>query len=146
MTMLATKPPGRHRPQEHQTTKRVAVLQIGLAILAALVLLGLAYFLHLGDHSRPVSLPSPLSSVTAVTPVTVSPSTPSASIEPTVAQTTPTAPVTSPYTVRPGDNLTVIAAHFNVPLQTFYAENMATVGADWNLIHPGQVLQVVTTP
>lgn len=151
--MLATKPPGRHRPQERHTTKRVVVLQMGLAIIAALVLLGLAYFLHI-DRAHPSALASaqPSASVTLPAPpvptassasYTATPS-PSPSLVPTVAL--PTHALTQSYTVSPGDNLTVIAAHFGVPLQTFYAENMTTVGANWNLIHPGQVLQVVTTP
>lgn len=63
--------------------------------------------------------------------------------------TTAPAPVIRPtavptvYTVKPGDDLTVIAAWFHIrSLQAFYRANLATVGPDWNLIRPGQRLRL----
>jgi hypothetical protein len=51
------------------------------------------------------------------------------------------------YTVKPGDNLTVIAAWFNQHgYQPVYDWNKTTIGADPNLIGPGQVLIVAVQP
>lgn len=47
------------------------------------------------------------------------------------------------YTVKPGDNLSAIAAHFRLPnWQTLYNANRAVVGGNPNLIHPGQRLLI----
>jgi glycosyl transferase family 2/LysM domain-containing protein len=56
-----------------------------------------------------------------------------------------TAPVTVPtYTVRAGDNLSVIAMRHRYPggWQRLYAHNRTTVGRDPDLIHPDQVLRL----
>jgi hypothetical protein len=56
-----------------------------------------------------------------------------------------TAPVTvGSYTVRAGDNLSVIAMRHRYPggWQRLYAHNRTTVGRDPDLIHPGQVLRL----
>ena len=66
----------------------------------------------------------------------------------TTTTTTTTTPVRSighgSYTVRPGDNLSEIAAAAHLPggWPALYAENKGTVGADPNLILPGQHLTV----
>jgi hypothetical protein len=60
-------------------------------------------------------------------------------------QRTWTAPVTvRTYTVRAGDNLSVIAMRHRYPgdWQRLYAHNRTTVGPDPDLIHPGQVLRL----
>jgi LysM repeat protein len=60
-------------------------------------------------------------------------------------QGTPSAPVTvGTYTVRAGDNLSVIAMRQRYPggWQRLYAHNRTTVGQDPDLIHPGQVLRL----
>ncbi|GHF64094.1 peptidoglycan-binding protein LysM [Streptomyces mashuensis] len=48
------------------------------------------------------------------------------------------------YTVRPGDNLSVIAEQHSVSggWQTLYQKNQKVVGSDPDLIHPGQHLEV----
>jgi hypothetical protein len=56
-----------------------------------------------------------------------------------------TAPVTvRTYTVRAGDNLSVVAMRHRYPggWQRLYAHNRPTVGRDPDLIHPGQVLRL----
>ena len=58
---------------------------------------------------------------------------------------TSTVPVTvRTYTVRAGDNLSSIAMRHRYPggWQRLYAHNRRTVGADPDLIHPGQVLRL----
>jgi LysM repeat protein len=60
-------------------------------------------------------------------------------------QRTPSAPATvRTYTVRAGDNLSVIAMRHRYPggWQRLYAHNRPTVGQDPDLIHPGQVLRL----
>ena len=60
-------------------------------------------------------------------------------------QRTWTAPVTvRTYTVRAGDNLSVVAMRHRYPggWQRLYAHNRTTVGQDPDLIHPGQVLRL----
>ncbi|MGD9484045.1 transglycosylase family protein [Streptomyces sp. TRM70308] len=46
------------------------------------------------------------------------------------------------YTVRPGDTLSGIAAAYGMSWQELYAQNESVVGADPNLIFPGQQLTV----
>jgi resuscitation-promoting factor RpfA len=58
----------------------------------------------------------------------------------TPAQTAPASGNT--YTVKSGDTLSTIAAANGVSWQHLYAENESTIGADANLIFPGQVLSV----
>lgn len=60
---------------------------------------------------------------------------------PPVAKPKP-APVSHTYSVKPGDNLSKIAAslHISGGWQTLYAKNKATIGKNPNLIHPGQKL------
>ncbi|MCW2960061.1 MAG: peptidoglycan-binding protein [Thermoleophilia bacterium] len=53
----------------------------------------------------------------------------------------PAAPETQ-YTVRPGDNLSVIARRYGLTWQQLYAANRAAVGANPNLIHPGLQLRI----
>ncbi|MET9290561.1 transglycosylase family protein [Streptomyces sp. NPDC003077] len=54
----------------------------------------------------------------------------------------PEAPVADDYTVRPGDNLSVIAEHKEVPggWPALYKANERVIGDDPDLIHPGQRL------
>jgi Glycosyltransferase like family 2/LysM domain len=62
-------------------------------------------------------------------------------------QRTWAAPVTvRTYTVRAGDNLSVIAMRHRYPggWQRLYAHNRTTVGRDPDLIHPGQVLRLTS--
>ncbi|MFI1969753.1 transglycosylase family protein [Streptomyces cinnamoneus] len=53
-------------------------------------------------------------------------------------------PAAGDYTVRPGDNLSVIAEEHSVAggWQTIYQKNEKAVGSDPNLIHPGQRLDI----
>lgn len=47
------------------------------------------------------------------------------------------------YTVKPGDNLSVIASRFHLPnWQSLYNANRSVVGGNPNLIHPGQRLLI----
>ncbi|MFJ9775108.1 transglycosylase family protein [Kitasatospora sp. NPDC101157] len=46
------------------------------------------------------------------------------------------------YTVRSGDTLSGIAAKFGVDTDSLYGKNVRTIGADPNLIFPGQTLTV----
>lgn len=46
------------------------------------------------------------------------------------------------YSVRSGDTLSAIGARYGVPWQWIYNANRATIGANPNLIHPGQVLTI----
>jgi LysM repeat protein len=55
----------------------------------------------------------------------------------------PTRPPRRTYTVRPGDTLSGIAAHFGIAdWRTLYQANKGVVGPDPNLILPGQVLTI----
>lgn len=59
----------------------------------------------------------------------------------------PAQPKEVSYTVKAGDNLTVIAAWFNQHgYQPVYAWNRTVIGADPNLIFPGQVIVVAVEP
>lgn len=44
------------------------------------------------------------------------------------------------YVVKPGDNLSKIAAKYKISTQKLYDKNRGTVGANKNLIYPGQKL------
>lgn len=152
MTLIATRPPGRHREPAPRTTKVETLRQIALACCAALLILLLTLLTHHWSHAGakvgPQSLQhAPLVTVTSMPPTPIQVITPTAapSVAPALPVATPSISAAVAYVVKPGDNLTVIAAWFHVPLQTFYAANMATVGANWNLIYPGQVLMVVTS-
>jgi nucleoid-associated protein YgaU len=46
------------------------------------------------------------------------------------------------YTVQPGDTLSAIGSKFGVPWRDIYSTNRATIGADPDLIKPGQVLTI----
>ena len=49
------------------------------------------------------------------------------------------------YTVRPGDNLSAIAARFpqqSITAQSIYGANRGVIGGNINLIRPGQVLHI----
>lgn len=55
----------------------------------------------------------------------------------------PTRPSPRTYTVRPGDTLSGIAAHFGITdWRTLYQANKGVIGPDPDLIRPGQVLTI----
>ena len=56
----------------------------------------------------------------------------------------PAVPAT--YTVKPGDNLSIIAAWFHLHgYGALYDANKAVIGANSSLIHPGQVITISAT-
>jgi LysM repeat protein len=79
-----------------------------------------------------------------VTPSAVTPGTPGTPMAapPTVVVTTaPMGPMT--YTVQPGDTLSAIAAWFKLHgYGDLYAANAAVIGADPNLIRPGERITI----
>lgn len=55
----------------------------------------------------------------------------------------PSRPSRRTYTVRPGDNLSAIAARFGIAdWRTLYQANRSVVGPDPDVIRPGQVLTI----
>lgn len=82
--------------------------------------------------STGISSPNPEDSAI---PPSLTPSGPSDGVTPT-----PMAPMH--YTVVVNDSLSVIADKLNVTTDALYQANLATVGSDWSLIRPGQVLVV----
>ncbi|WBB58352.1 LysM peptidoglycan-binding domain-containing M23 family metallopeptidase [Streptomyces sp. WMMC500] len=52
----------------------------------------------------------------------------------------PADPAPTPYRVREGDNLTGIARRMGVPTQHMYEANRSVIGADPDVLRPGQVL------
>ncbi len=59
---------------------------------------------------------------------------------PAAAGAAPAGPAPPTYRVRKGDTLYSIARRMGVPLQRLYEANRSVIGADPNLLHPGQVL------
>jgi nucleoid-associated protein YgaU len=116
-------------------------------VVMPLILLALVFttfYLALG-HKPPIhpvaAKPMVHSSVTpSIT--TITPSSPAPIAAPVVTPTVHN-PKTMFYTVKAGDNLTVIANWFHVNRAKFYRDNIRTVGTDWNLIFPGQKLRVI---
>lgn len=51
-------------------------------------------------------------------------------------------PVTNIYTVKPGDSLSSIGAQHGVSAQALYSANTRVIGANPNLIYPGQTLEM----
>lgn len=88
------------------------------------------------DTSAPAA--APVTAAPASAPTTVTPATVAATPTTTVA---PQGPIT--YTVLPGDNLSVIAAWFKQHgYGALYEANKAVIGANPNLIHPGQKITI----
>jgi biotin carboxyl carrier protein len=97
----------------------------------------------------PAAIPTPRVPVKTVTPPAVRPVAP-----PPVAQApktppplpakllTPAPPASGRYIVEPGDWLSTIGPRVGEDWHTLYAANRGVVGADPNLIFPGEVLQV----
>lgn len=52
----------------------------------------------------------------------------------------PVSPKPSTYTVQPGDTLTLIGKRLGIPWNTIYQNNRDVIGANPNIIRPGQVL------
>lgn len=52
------------------------------------------------------------------------------------------APSARTYTVKPGDNLSAIAAKFGTTWQKIYSDNRAVIGDNPSMIYPGQVLVI----
>ncbi|MFD0277437.1 transglycosylase family protein [Kitasatospora sp. NPDC127111] len=72
------------------------------------------------------------------------PKSPSGKSQDAARPSTPTAPATNAsggsYTVKSGDTLSDIAAKFGTDTASLYAKNVRTIGADPDLIFPGQTL------
>ncbi|KJS61508.1 transglycosylase family protein [Streptomyces rubellomurinus] len=88
-------------------------------------------------HAAPKGQPSKAQAPKAQTPKAQAPSTQAPKSErPTNGA------ATGGYTVRSGDTLSDIAAKFGVDTVSLYSRNAATIGADPDLIFPGQTLTV----
>jgi LysM repeat protein len=141
------------QPQGMMTkTKAAVVLTV---VLVALALVGLYTATRhtstsaANDGGKPVSAlstPAPSSSLpsnesTAASPINTPASSPAGSSSPALSPGASVAPLT--YVVAPGDNLTVIAAWFHLHgYGQLYDENKAVIGADPDLIHPGQRITI----
>jgi Spy/CpxP family protein refolding chaperone len=94
---------------------------------------------------HPQATPTPAAPTTPSAPSTsATPATPGAGSPAPAApsQSNPQQPATGGYTVQPGDNLSEIAyTHHLDGWQQFYQHNVDVVGANPNLILPGQQLQ-----
>ncbi len=132
----------------------------GAAVAASLSPSG-ARMLHMtAAHRAQTSTPAALSSPAATSPPTatstnVTPkptpktvkSKPSTIASHASSKTTRTSAVKAPitYTVRPGDTLSGIAAWFKLHgYGNLYAANAKTIGANPNLIHPGERITIGT--
>ena len=92
-----------------------------------------------------LSVGGPLTAAAAATPAASPAAQPPVRPPASAPQRTSTAPATVPtYTVRAGDNLSVIAMRHRYPggWERLYAHNRTTVGRDPDLIHPGHVLRL----
>lgn len=126
---------GRHR---HEEAGLVADLVIGATFAVLFVGIVLAAVLTQALHHAPPVHPPGVGVVQSAAPR-------AAQLPPPLRQqATPPARVsTVVYTVLPGDNLTKIAAEFHLNgYQPLYAANRELIGADPDLIRPGQVLLV----
>ena len=123
--------------QQSSHTRRVNVAAVQSSVLPALTLTSTP------SGSPTSAAPSaPASEVPATTASAASASPAPASTALSAAQ-----PSNVTYTVKRGDNLTVIAAWFNAHgYQPVYAWNRTVIGQDPNLIKPGQVLVVAVKP
>ncbi|MGI8753543.1 MAG: LysM peptidoglycan-binding domain-containing protein [Acidimicrobiales bacterium] len=99
--------------------------------------------------TTPGAVPTATTPSTApVAPTTAPPTTapPTTAPPATVAPAPPTPPAAQPpiaYTVKPGDTLSTIAAWFKLHgYQALYQANMAVIGANPNLIFPGQTITI----
>jgi nucleoid-associated protein YgaU len=93
-------------------------------------------FAEASSSGPPASVP-PSTGAPAGVPAPVAASTP---VPPTAAPT----PEVLTYVVKPGDNLTVIAAWFKLNgYEGLYLANKDVIGANPNLIRPGQVFRIV---
>lgn len=71
------------------------------------------------------------------------PTRPKVAITKSQAPVSPVSPMTIRYTVRSGDNLTEIAAHYHLASYAgLYAANHVVIGTNPNLIRPGEVLVI----
>lgn len=121
----------KHRAQ----ARRGDVIAGWVVIVGALVLLGLLIW-------PPVRAPRIVVPTAPAVTVPASPVYPTAVMMPPVTRTAPPlqALARRTYTVRPGDNLTVIAGRVDEPLPVLEAENAAALHGHPDLVRPGLVL------
>lgn len=142
------------RRQTHRQARKIRARKLTLVLFAlfagALVLSAVIYSIvnpspHAPQsHAQPsTSAPAPTHAKpapthTAPSPACTTPAKPSQGVTPT-----PSKPAVVKYTVKRGDNLSTIAAHYHlhsyVPL---YDANMAAIGNNPNVIHIGLRLTV----
>jgi hypothetical protein len=124
---------------DRRNAVRVAIVVIvGLVVIAVAVLAG-----TLRSHnSTKTPVPTIATTSTVSTPVVQPHPIPSS---PSTVPPTTTSPSTLPtvvYVVKPGDNLWDIAIHLGLQgyggAVAIYAENMAQIGVNWNLIYAGE--------
>ncbi len=144
-----------------------ALVVVGVAAVAVIVSVVLAHHHATRDagggsasaQSAPAngvnsSAPSGVLTVTpvatsgmAASPVPSADTTPAISTAPTAGAIAAPSPRYVRYTVKPGDNLWVIADWFHQQgFQPIYQWNRTTIGQDPSLIRPGQVLIVAVEP
>lgn len=131
----------------HRGKTRRQVLQTALALIGAIALIvGCAAVIALLTNGSTPRHPTALAGVTAISadpdpdPAT-GPVTAPLSLPAVVPSVAPAAALT--YTVKPGDNLTIIAAWFHLHgYGALYDANEAVIGANPSLIHPGQVITI----
>lgn len=135
----------------HRANRKYYKTLVGSLVMLAGVVIGIVIATHSGGRegvprasSMPwVSSPSPTSPPPSVTSRPDSASGPTSPSGPAPTTTEAVAPKTVNYIVKPGDNLTIIAAWFKINgYAPLYGWNAKAIGADPNLIKPGQILIV----
>lgn len=140
----------------------LGVLASGIAVLGAGIIAAVTFGTSVGAHGVPHSASAavPSGATTTIAPgptitAAPAPTVPSTSTPTTTASKPPAvqysaaaaAPAQPPitYTVKAGDNLTIIAAWFKLHgYQALYQANAAVIGANPNLIFRGEKITIGT--
>jgi nucleoid-associated protein YgaU len=140
------------RPPRHRNFAKLGIIASAVGVAAVAVVVWVAF----RGSSHPSSPTSPVAvraaapatvTLTATATVTAPPITLSAAPSSTSAPASSAAPKEITYTVKPGDNLFLIAQWFHQNgYQPIYDWNRTVIGQDPALIKPGQVFIVAVEP